>query len=789
MKRANWHPTDYTTICSEHFHQDCFVPGLKYRRLKPSAIPTIFEGFPEHLQPKKSAPRRVLKRVARSDEKENVVAPVTEVLPEEAVKKDHDYCPSPKKLKLLLDEEKTRNEELKKKLKSCQRSNQRLKEQVGNLGDVVARQKSRRLLGENAIETLQKCASEVPTALFSRLSKRLGGSSAREVYPPSLKNFALTLHFHSPKAYRYVRKMFELSLPHESVLRKWCAKVDGSPGFTDQSFKQLAAKVADQKEKNREVVVELVTDEMAIMKKTEFDGQKFVGCVDLGNGPQAEETSTPASEAFVIMAVALNASWKLPLAYFLISSLSGGEKASLVDTCANKLRDVGVHIAGMTCDGPAVNLSMLSHLGAKLDPENLVPDIFPSAYPNEPVRAILDTCHAIKLVRNAFADLGIFKNAGGSEIKWDYVRKLHQLQSREGLHAANKIRKSHVEFHKQKMKVALATQVLSQSVADALRFCRTELNLPEFQGSQATEEFIEVFNELFDVLNSKNFLGRGKKAPMQLSNEDSWSKVFQRSRQYISGLRLLDGTRLIHSKRKTGLVGFLINMKSVENIFDRFVRTNRLKYLLTYKLSQDHLELFFGCVRSRLGCNNNPTAKQFQSTYRRLLIHGVTHGLNGNCLPQDDTELLADTTQSSPQEETDSDISKNVKQYNLEDQAECDHDYIKALTRITELSPFQNSVMEYIGGFAVKKALQRIKCETCCLSIAKQPTEKINKLVNVKDKGGLIRISRDVKKICEATELCLQRMAYTCSGRVPLAPKILLAVSSAVLKSVAEKHS
>lgn len=40
------------------------------------------------------------------------------------------------------------------------------------------------------------------------------------------------------------------------------------------------------------------------------------------------------------------------------------------------------------------------------------------------------------------------------------------------------------------MKVALATQALSESVASALDFCRDDLKLPEFQGSEETSAFI-----------------------------------------------------------------------------------------------------------------------------------------------------------------------------------------------------------------------------------------------------------------------------------------------------------
>lgn len=44
------------------------------------------------------------------------------------------------------------------------------------------------------------------------------------------------------------------------------------------------------------------------------------------------------------------------------------------------------------------------------------------------------------------------------------------------------------------------------------------------------------------------------------------------------------------------------------------------KYLITYRLSQDHLELFFGAIRSKSGYNNNPTARQFEAAYKRLIV-------------------------------------------------------------------------------------------------------------------------------------------------------------------------
>ena len=62
------------------------------------------------------------------------------------------------------------------------------------------------------------------------------------------------------------------------------------------------------------------------------------------------------------------------------------------------------------------------------------------------------------------------------------------------------------------VKVNLAAQSLSSSVADAIEYCATILKLPQFQGSEATVKFLRMFDHLFDVLNSRNprMLSKGR---------------------------------------------------------------------------------------------------------------------------------------------------------------------------------------------------------------------------------------------------------------------------------------
>jgi hypothetical protein len=218
--------------------------------------------------------------------------------------------------------------------------------------------------------------------------------------------------------------------------------------------------------------------------------------------------------------------------------------------------------------------------------------------------------------------------------RWHYIQQLHHLQTSEGLKAGNKLSDSHINFYRQKMKVSLAAQTLSQSVADAIDFCRDSLKLPEFKDSEATSKFIRHVDVLFDIMNSRSPFGKGSKSPMRLSNEQQWSEVFKCCEKYISQLKTEDGKLLINSARKTAFIGFLVNMKSFRFLFEQHVKNGPMKYLLTYKFSQDHLELFFCALRSRFGANNNPTARQFQHAYRRLLIHQEIRGMNGNCLIQ-----------------------------------------------------------------------------------------------------------------------------------------------------------
>ena len=65
------------------------------------------------------------------------------------------------------------------------------------------------------------------------------------------------------------------------------------------------------------------------------------------------------------------------------------------------------------------------------------------------------------------------------------------------------------------------------------------------------------------------------------------------------------------------------------------------KYELTYKYSQDHIEILFSCIRAKGGWNKNPNSLQLKYALRRMLLGNLVQAsVNVNCQVFDDTVII-----------------------------------------------------------------------------------------------------------------------------------------------------
>ncbi|CAD6208873.1 GSCOCG00010695001-RA-CDS, partial [Cotesia congregata] len=460
-----------------------------------------------------------------------------------------------------------------------------------------------------------------------------------------VRSFALSLHFYSPKAYRYVREKFNNKLPSVSTIKSWYRVVDGSPGFTDESFKAIELRC-----KEKSGIINLVLDEMSIKEAIIYDKKEFHGGISFGtvhnfdSAYSDNDNPITAKNALVLMAVSMNENWKIPIGYFLIRSLNSEERANILTLAFELLQRANCKVYSITFDGAASNISMCNHLGANL---NYGPNFKP--YFTNPVTFELcyifyDFCHMIKLIRNTLGDHKTIKTVDNKSILWSYIEKLYDLQCKEGLRVANKLTKKHIYYQNNKMNVKLAIQTLSESVSKALNFLLiiddAEIRR-NFEDSSETALFCLNFNNIGDMLNCKNKFSK---------DEFKTPNIFP----------------LYDQLKKVGM-----------------------SYLLTYKLSQDYIETFFSAIRSRRGFNNNPNVLQFKNAYKRLLIrHELKQFENGNCV-FDNVDILH---VSSSSRNVYDQIGHDDLLHNTEVPDLPDHDYIRYCW---DLTPFVDNIVLY----------------------------------------------------------------------------------------------
>lgn len=148
--------------------------------------------------------------------------------------------------------------------------------------------------------------------------------------------------------------------------------------------------------------------------------------------------------------------------------------------------------------------------------------------------------------------------------------------------------------------MSLAVQTLSASTATALEFVRTSGH-PDFLDSLPTERFITIVNQLFDLLNSRSLSDSGFKQPICLSTLSKIRSVLSSACTFLLTLETIDGVSVFNTRRMIAIIGFAFCAQSLIGIADLCLAEtctfNKMRYVIAYKFSQDHIELMFNAIR------------------------------------------------------------------------------------------------------------------------------------------------------------------------------------------------
>lgn len=175
------------------------------------------------------------------------------------------------------------------------------------------------------------------------------------------------------------------------------------------------------------------------------------------------------------------------------------ERSILLERVIAAVTRCGVRVTNVTSDGKTAKIPALKKLGAKLkikvntektqsskNLDHFKPFIL-NPVTNEKIYIILDPCHK--------------EDKNGKKIEWRFIEQLHKYSCSNDFHT-HELTKKHIEWKRHAMNVRLAAETFSESVASSIQFLM-EKGVPEFQGAQATIDFIRRMNTIFDIFNSR----------------------------------------------------------------------------------------------------------------------------------------------------------------------------------------------------------------------------------------------------------------------------------------------
>ena len=459
-------------------------------------------------------------------------------------------------------------------------------------------------------------------------------------YHPHIIRFCLSLHAKSPAAYKELKDSGVLVLPSQRTLRDYRNFFKPKPGFNSENIERLKKHAKDYFDIQRYVVLSF--DEMKIQSKLVFDKRtnELIGFVDLGEEKLNEaltSTNELATHALVFFVRGVATDLKYTIAYFLTKDVTSYQLMSLFwkAVCVLEL-GCNLWICAAVSDGASPNRRCYElHAGLTGDAsvEGVVHATVNLFCPSRKIYFFSDAPHLVKTARNCLFNSGSGKRTrqlwnNNKFLLWEHIAKLYFSDLDCGLHQLPKLSAEHIDLKSfSKMKVSLATQVMSRTVSLALKRYYTNGEADE------TAKLCEMINDFFDCLNVRSFHEHERKrnallAPYRSTTDsrfDWLENVFLKYlADWLSSTQTRAGSFTPDQRAKMFLSiqtykGLQITVKSVVQL-TKFLLGEGFEGVLTERFCQDDVEEYFGYQRAQGRRADNPTAADFGYNDLRISV-------------------------------------------------------------------------------------------------------------------------------------------------------------------------
>lgn len=531
----------------------------------------------------------------------------------------------------------------------------------------------------------QLCDKFLPSkcAEFVKLQADLYNKGPKQRrYNQNFLQICLKIYFMGPKAYRNISQIF--TLPTKRTLNRLTQNINIKPGLNEAVFQSLEQKVCSFAEIDKNCLICL--DEMSIKSHLFYDIGKdeIIGFVDYGN----DKILKPSLHALVVIVKGIYNNWKQPLAYFFVHETCPPDiLQNIVERIITKLFDIGLKVRVLVNDMGSSNIKVCNNFNIKEDN--------PVFYINgQQIIYMFDVPHLIKAVRNNFQKHNFCYN--GKLTSWQHVVQFYNSDKILLNRLAPKLTDAHVNpTNREKMKVYLAAQVLSATVAAGMN---THVALQKLSTDAiGTIEFIELFDRLFDVMNSSQTTN-AKEFNRAFKGLDYQVQFLKQCLNFLENVKVLNLKNEKVTHRIKSLRCFRITINGLLLLWKTLVSVG-FEYLFTRRLCQDVVENFFGAIRQQGGNAINPTPIQFKRAFKKLFSVDFFAFENQNCLPDFD-EILKLKVTNVDRYDTAATTNTTLIHLNLKD---CDYRF----------HADEQNAIRYICGYLIKKCLNVHTCQKC----------------------------------------------------------------------------
>lgn len=402
----------------------------------------------------------------------------------------------------------------------------------------------------------------------------------------------------------------------------------------------------------------------------------------------SNESSDIASSALVLMVRGIAHTWKQPIAYFFYkTSPTSGELKNILFESVRKLNATGLNVLGVVSDQGS-NFYKLVKTDLKLTVDNPYFKI-----ENQELVYLFDVPHLLKSTRNNFFTYIFVMNTG--ETNKSFLENMYHLDKQKQYRLAPKLSNDHIFPNNfQKMKVKLASQIFSHSVAVAMYTYIDFKALPE--EAKCTAEFINKMNTFFDMLNSNTL--KDFNAFMGTDNQILFLEEMDLLFKNLE-VKSINGKNV--TKQLKFIFGWRLTIKSILYLFKK-LQGKGYKYLFTRNLNQDCLENFFGQIRNCSGNTKNPTPIQFRRSFKKMFTLKYFDQTEGaNCM-EDINEVLLNLS------------SKTVEVPQVPIAVTPRYNPLKVYSNDYQtLKTPEGNALIYVTGYFLRKCLLRHSCDTC----------------------------------------------------------------------------